>query len=927
MLEFLKAASQFAEPTGATAFPEEIAGFALEYATTPDIGVERARISALLGGDKFDLFAFSDDDPDLLILLFPGIVLEQSPEFLFHESEDLRAALDLLSVTPEIPSQYSGIERKDTESIGGIIDAICKSNAESPSNANWALELIKADLAWAKHGVNGNGVRIGQPDTGVADHDELNSGLNKHMGHNYLDGVRDPTDPLLSSMRAPGHGTRTSSSIISRSSGIITGSAPGAELIPLRAVNSVVIGAGRAVAKSVDHARVNGCQIVTMSLGGPFGGRALRRAIARAVAADLIVLAASGNCVGLVVYPARDPSVIAVAAVDSSGNRWRGSCRGRTVDVSAPGENVHVATRVPGDGGGASAKSAIEKDAQGTSYAVALTAGVAALWVEKFGMTAIRAEARSRGIVVQELFRAALRKSADPRSGWDTQRMGAGIVDAEALLDLPLVDIPTGQALEAMPLIAGLTTNDVPTALEAEAGFVGSDWALRENENAASLLETALPARPTSNLAALLEGPAPENFPVPAVLLEPETPRLSLHEAIRRVAASAAGGNGLESSENVNPEVAMDRLRQEGAQRLLDDAKTALDRRAHNNAATVNSDLQSTALTRMQPIIEGMLGSGDGNLPPDNRETRAVLEALVRLTGRPALRVIGSDIDLSDPMIGEWRDELQPIRNHWRPHVRAVGRIDVEVSPGNWAHAGTGYRLADRRVITNRHVLDAFAEPLPSAPGEQRFLLRRPASIIFDANATDENTRYALPSVITAGAQRIGRYVNLNKLDLAILEMEPDNGKATPPAVVDKGLVGLTEDDITKLLVIGYPGRPAKTMGPDQDLDPQGHAALWGRIEELYGDSYGVKYISPGFVMARPGTIAGDSHNWSFTHDATTMRGNSGSAVIALQASARLAGLHFGGESQTQNFAHDLSRIRSNPDSVFQIDELPDLFE
>ena len=157
--------------------------------------------------------------------------------------------------------------------------------------------------------------------------------------------------------------------------------------------------------------------------------------------------------------------------------------------------------------------------------------------------------------------------------------------------------------------------------------------------------------------------------------------------------------------------------------------------------------------------------------------------------------------------------------------------------------------------------------------------------------------------------------------------MEPDNGQSTAPDVVDKGLVGLTDEDISKLLVIGYPAKPALSMGPDADQDPDGHAVLWDRIEELYGDSYGVKYLSPGFVMARPGTLNGDAKGWSFTHDATTMRGNSGSAVVALQADARLAGLHFGGESQTQNFAHDLSRVLADADNVFQTDDLPKLFE
>ena len=46
---------------------------------------------------------------------------------------------------------------------------------------------------------------------------------------------------------------------------------------------------------------------------------------------------------------------------------WRGTCRGAAVDISAPGQNVFRATLPSGTGQG-----------QGTSFAVALTAGVVA---------------------------------------------------------------------------------------------------------------------------------------------------------------------------------------------------------------------------------------------------------------------------------------------------------------------------------------------------------------------------------------------------------------------------------------------------------------------------------------------------------------------------------------------------------------------
>jgi serine protease len=64
----------------------------------------------------------------------------------------------------------------------------------------------------------------------------------------------------------------------------------------------------------------------------------------RAVEADVIVLAAAGNCVEFVVWPARYEDCIAVAGTSAADQPWQGSCRGPDVAISAPGQNVYRAT-------------------------------------------------------------------------------------------------------------------------------------------------------------------------------------------------------------------------------------------------------------------------------------------------------------------------------------------------------------------------------------------------------------------------------------------------------------------------------------------------------------------------------------------------------------------------------------------------------
>jgi hypothetical protein len=83
------------------------------------------------------------------------------------------------------------------------------------------------------------------------------------------------------------------------------------------------------------------------------------------------------------------------------------------------------------------------KAGQGTSYAVATVAGIAALWLSRFGPDAVRQEASKRGISVSQLFKTALQHSARRPAGWDADNFGAGIANADALLQLPLEAIPT----------------------------------------------------------------------------------------------------------------------------------------------------------------------------------------------------------------------------------------------------------------------------------------------------------------------------------------------------------------------------------------------------------------------------------------------------------------------------------------------------
>ena len=108
---------------------------------------------------------------------------------------------------------------------------------------------------------------------------------------------------------------------------------------------------------------------------------------------------------------------------------WSGSSQGKAVDVTAPAESVWRA-HYNKQGHPSVGRS------NGTSYAVALTAGVAAIWLAYHGREKLINDYGADQI--HNVFRELLMKTANSDHQLPKNRFGAGIVDAKALLEEPL---------------------------------------------------------------------------------------------------------------------------------------------------------------------------------------------------------------------------------------------------------------------------------------------------------------------------------------------------------------------------------------------------------------------------------------------------------------------------------------------------------
>lgn len=331
--------------------------------------------------------------------------------------------------------------------VEGIFDWACGKGKDlnaARDNA-WSLKLTRVTEAWAKHFAGdtnpARGVRIGHPDTGYRNHPEIASSLLISKGFDFFREDSDPKDELEGTFpwQNPGHGTGTASVIVSpmgapvaTAPNAVSGTAPGAQLVPFRVSDSVVILDGLNLARAIEAAADAGVQVISISMGG-LGSERLHDAVVYATNKGVIVLAAAGNCVRFVIFPAAYEEVVAVAACDAELGIWKGSSRGPAVDITAPGDRVWHAS--------ASANDNDDNVAQGsgTSYAVATVAGIAALWVAKHGRAKLL-EACGSARNIPTTFMRLLRETATPVPAWSRGEFGGGLVNADALLEAALPD-------------------------------------------------------------------------------------------------------------------------------------------------------------------------------------------------------------------------------------------------------------------------------------------------------------------------------------------------------------------------------------------------------------------------------------------------------------------------------------------------------
>lgn len=311
---------------------------------------------------------------------------------------------------------------------------------------------------------------------------------------------------------------------------------------------------------------------------------------------------------------------------------------------------------------------------------------------------------------------------------------------------------------------------------------------------------------------------------------------------------------------------------------------------------------------RLHEIVREIISSGgaalralrdDESQLESSPELLSGLEAIARTDGsRPSFLIRDGRVDVTSSPIGSWADRLAVSQDQLDSAIACVGRINLGTR-----HIGTGFLIKDDLILTNRHVLQDIADI--DANGNWTFK-QQGASIDFgfEHRGRESVGRRNLARVLFVGKQRINPFVlDHRKLDLALIELGPGDATAAPLSALSLGAGHSWAVPGTTLYTIGYPGPPRQNLYP---------ATL---LEQLFQSTYGHKRLAPGELITGRAQLAG----WSLAQDATTLGGNSGSALLVVGEEMVAAGLHYGGQPQVgdvlgENWGHVLGSVLDQTD-------------
>lgn len=274
-----------------------------------------------------------------------------------------------------------------------------------------------------------------------------------------------------------------------------------------------------------------------------------------------------------------------------------------------------------------------------------------------------------------------------------------------------------------------------------------------------------------------------------------------------------------------------------------------------------------------------LLKTSIGRVSDLSDDEMASLEVIVQVIGRPALRYVDGKVQppTTDTAQNErWHVFVVIARKQIDAVSASVARLGLRRSDGVEEHLGTAWRLGDDLLVTNRHVVRPLVLDKSVPCAEWRLDPGRPC--IADFSMTDHQASASRRCVVAS----LAYCATEPAVDVAVLRLAV-SAVVAPQALTldfDSAALGRT--------VVGDSG-PAHFEG--EEIYVVGHPLQrlpTSDTLKVFGDADGRKRCSPGR------TTAISTSGPVFEHDCSTLRGNSGSAVLTVRTHC-VVGLHMGG--------------------------------
>lgn len=221
---------------------------------------------------------------------------------------------------------------------------------------NWTLCKSYPDREFKIYKEN-NPIKISILDSGIdSTHPLLKGKIKKSI--NLIEQGQPSIDEL-------GHGTAIAGIIAAKPNKFnVQGVSPNVELFDVKVLNAKGGGKIEDAIKGINWSIKNDVDIINLSFGFHKDDPKLKKVIKHALDENIIIVAASGNTLGLYTdYPAKYRGVISISSVDKNLNKDPFSAKGK-IDFVAPGKEIPIITL-----------DRASKLSDGTSYAAAFVSG------------------------------------------------------------------------------------------------------------------------------------------------------------------------------------------------------------------------------------------------------------------------------------------------------------------------------------------------------------------------------------------------------------------------------------------------------------------------------------------------------------------------------------------------------------------------